>query len=43
MERFGIDDGVVNLSEFPSIGQVDVKSCPVGHDLNALDHTFRWC
>tara|TARA_Y100000768_G_C23824312_1_gene608103 strand:+ start:342 stop:482 length:141 start_codon:yes stop_codon:yes gene_type:complete len=42
MKRFGVDDGIMNDAQFPSIGQIDVQARPVGHDLNALDHTNRF-
>jgi hypothetical protein len=32
----------VNDAEFAPVGQVDVKPCPVGHDLNAFDHAGRF-
>ena len=42
MKGFGVDDGIVNNAQFPSIGQIDVQARPVGHDLNALDHAPRY-
>jgi hypothetical protein len=35
MKRLGVDDGIVNNAQFPSVGQIDVQARPVGHDLNA--------
>ena len=43
VQRFSVDDGIVNHSESSSVGQVDVQARPVGHDLNALDHALRCC
>jgi len=42
VKRLGVDDGVVNDAEFAPVGQVDIESCPVGHDLNAFDHARRF-
>ena len=42
MQRFGVDNGVVNDAKAPPVGQVDVKTRPMGHDLHALDHAYRF-
>ena len=42
VQRFGVDNGVVNYAEFSPVGQVDIQAGPVGHDLNALDHAIRF-
>ena len=36
-----IKNGIVNHTEFTSVGQIDLETCPLGHDLNALDHGLR--
>ena len=42
MQRFGVNNGVVNDTKPPTVGQVDVKTRPMGHDLHALDHAYRF-